>query len=639
MPIRNLGRQDRLLTHLIEIKPVDLTHPHHTQRLFVFLLAVALVRGLMYAVAIPLWHASDEANHTEYVLFILWENRLPQPGDVAADVRREILASLWEDERTAPVTHSSPGALLGETPPSIPGPSEFSHPPIYYLFIATLLRPLAHHGVTTLAYAARLGSVLLGVTSLGLTILAARAFFSRRPWAVWAIPVLVLFIPAHTFSNSTINNDQLAEVVMSVFFYLWVLAFQKGLSWRKAFALIGIALIGLYTKRTTAISVPLILVGAIIVAGRRLSGADRRWRWGILLALVAVGVCLAVVALDSEAVAGWYATGNVSRSNHVNKSGEHSMHLAVDPVDKNLDRATVYQVLPPQALEIVRGKEVTFGLWTKGNQDAKIQLGIGDGSHWYQKSVTGTDDWQFHQIRGVVGQNAPELRMWMAAQASASADVYVDDLSLLVTHGDGQNVLYNGSAEKSAWMLRPWVKALAAKLEWLRLDPNGVQSVLDVGESWRFRDILVGIVDNLFKLFWATFGVRQVYVGQMWFYLLAVVHLFAGVGLVRAWIRHCRAESHIPRWLVEFLLFALLSAIVAVFAAIARGYPLGSMRFVPAGRYLYVVMVPYAFLMVTGIGSWIPRRYHSLAVVAATVMLVSFDALCMFYYVIPQWYG
>ena len=56
------------------------------QRLLVLLLVLAFVRGLLYIAIIPLWHAADEANHTEYVLFILRENQLPRPGAVAVAI-------------------------------------------------------------------------------------------------------------------------------------------------------------------------------------------------------------------------------------------------------------------------------------------------------------------------------------------------------------------------------------------------------------------------------------------------------------------------------------------------------------------------------------------------------------------------
>ena len=617
---------------------MDSTYPHHTRRLFVLLLVLALVRGLIYATIVPLWHAADEANHAEYVLFILRENQLPQRGSVAASLRREILASLWENDGGTAIPGLTPGALLGDIPPPIPGPSEFPHPPGYYLLLATVLRPLAHHDVTMLAYAARLASVFLGVISIGVAILSARTLFVGQPWSLWAAPILVLFIPAHTFSTSTINNDQLAEVVISVFFYLWILAFKMGLSWGKVIGLVGITLIGLFTKRTTAISVPLSLVAVTMLANRRLSKAQMRLRWGIPLALMASLVCVGVVSLHPEAVAGWYSsTGNVSQVSQVSKNGKHSMRLVVDPANEGLVGA--YQVLPSQALEMLRGKKVSFGAWVRGDSGSRVQLQILARRHQYQRDVAVTDEWQFYQVVGEIDQDASELRMVITAQASSPAEVYVDDLSLLTADSVEQSFLYNSSAESSAWTLRPWAKSLIAKLKWLRLNPNVVQSVLDVRETWRFRDILVGIVDNLFKLFWAVFGVREVYVGRIWFQLLTIVHLFAGVGLVRAWRRRHRSESPASHWQVELLSFALLAVIVAVIAAIARGYPLGTMRFVPAGRYLYVITVPYSLLMVTGIGSWIPRRYHSLAIIATMVMLVSFDALCMFYYIIPRWYG
>jgi len=607
------------------------------RHLFALLLVLALIRGLIYAVVVPLWHAADEVNHAEYVMFILRERRLPQPGDAVPELRRDLLASLVESDVSASQRGFTGGDLLSDAPPAIPGPSEFLHPPTYYLIEALALWPLAHHDVMTQAYVARIVSMLIGMATLRMVILSARLLFSEQPWLMLGIPLLVLFIPAHTFTNSTINNDQLAELVMSVFFYLWLLIFKSGLSAGRIVGVIIITLIGLFTKRTTAISVPLSLVALLILASRRLENVKRWHWWSICLGLTIGVVCLGAAILHPGAVAGWYASSakGASLSSFKAKSGEHSMHLSLGPGRESI---SIYQVLPPQTVEALQGEEVSFGVWINGDKDAVVLLQISDGSHNYREVAEVTANWQFHKVSGFIDPNASELLVTVVVYGTQSADAYCDDMFLRKTNGDGENYLYNGSAERATWRLRPWVTDLLSKHQLLRLDPNIVQAVLDVEGSWPFRSILADSADNLFKLFWAVFGVREVYVSPLWYRILVITHLVSAAGLVLAWIRGHQRKNMVTRWQVESLCFCLIALIVTATVALIRGYPLGSMRFVPAGRYLYVAIVPYAISFVVGIASWIPRRYHPLALIVGAIALFCFDSLCLIYYIIPQWY-
>ncbi|MBC7251258.1 MAG: glycosyltransferase family 39 protein, partial [Anaerolineae bacterium] len=376
---------------------------------------------MIYSIVIPLWHAADEVNHAEYIMFIVRERRFPQPGEAIPELRRDLWASLIESG--IPTSQLVEGALLSETPPPIPGPSEFRHPPAYYVLEAMSLWPLVHHDVMIQAYAARIVSMLLGTLTLGVIVLSARTLFPEQPWLTLGVPLLVLFIPAHTFTNSTINNDQLAELLMSVFFYLWLLIFRSGVSAGLIAGVISVTALGLFTKRTTVLSVPLSLVALLILASRHLEHAKRWLRWTVFWGLIIGAIGLGTAALHRGAVASWYTSSpeGTSLSSSPVKSGKHSMQLTLVPGRKSI---TVYQVLPPQAVEALQGEKVSFGVWTSGSEDTNIQLQVSDGNHNYRKEAESTTDWQLHEVTRLIDPNASELRVTITVRSSSPVSVY-----------------------------------------------------------------------------------------------------------------------------------------------------------------------------------------------------------------------
>ncbi len=269
----------------------------------VLLLALAMVRGVIYSSVVPLWQAPDEPSHFEYVKLILERRSLPQEGDIFPSVSREIVASMIEQDvgRYQPAAFVPPEARIAPQPPDIPGPSQLSHSPSYYLLNALLLAPLEEQDVATQAYAARLVSVALSTLVVLVAFLTARELFPKEPFLTLGIPTLVLFIPAHTFMTSTINNDHLAELICSLFVYLSVRSFKCGISFWSSLSLGLLIPLGIWTKSSALVMIPFAGAGLLLSLPGRIASRSRAWRWAFLGLVVAMGVGIIAMAVDFRA--------------------------------------------------------------------------------------------------------------------------------------------------------------------------------------------------------------------------------------------------------------------------------------------------------------------------------------------------
>jgi len=262
--------------------------------------ALALVRGTIYSVVVPLWQAPDEPSHFEYIKLILERRTLPQEGDVSLHIRKEIVTSLIEQDtgRYMPGFVIPREVLIAPEPPQIPGPSQSVHPPLYYLLNALILLPLQYQEVATQAYWARLVSVALSALLVLVAFLTARELFPEEPFLTLGIPTLVLFIPAHTFMTSTINNDHLAELICSLFVYLSVRAFKHGISLWSGLSFGLLMLLGIWTKSTALVMIPFAGAGLLLSLPGSAVLRSRTRRWAFLGLVVAMGIGIIVIAVD-----------------------------------------------------------------------------------------------------------------------------------------------------------------------------------------------------------------------------------------------------------------------------------------------------------------------------------------------------
>jgi hypothetical protein len=139
--------------------------------------------------------------------------------------------------------------------------------------------------------------------------------------------------------------------------------------------------------------------------------------------------------------------------------------------------------------------------------------------------------------------------------------------------------------------------------------------------------------------FWAYFGWMAVPVSDRWYGAILLATLGAAVGW-GLWSRD-RATGRAGRygfdaWAVIMMAGALVLA-VAIFVWIALlSRATGYYQF--QGRYLFPVVVPFAFLLVGGWVNITPSRTRGVLVWAGLVFLTVFDAWAVMRYVVPYFY-
>src|SRR3990172_3278888 len=148
--------------------------------LLVIILALALIRGVLYASVVPPWQTPDEPKHFEYVALLQDKGRLISHEDADPVLQREIISSMrsydfWKfGYANGPEATSRSFQDIWKD-----SPTQLHRPPLYYLIVSPFYRLALDMPVDFQLYVVRLVSVLLGVLTVLMVFLAARTIFPR----------------------------------------------------------------------------------------------------------------------------------------------------------------------------------------------------------------------------------------------------------------------------------------------------------------------------------------------------------------------------------------------------------------------------------------------------------------------------
>ena len=205
------------------------------------------VLGILYAVYTPPWQSPDEPAHYNYVRYLAAHHRLPvlQAGDYPHDYLEKIVRAKFPPEMTIdPIRY------------------EFWQPPLYYL-LAVPIYLLFGGALIPL----RLFSVTCGAGLLIVAYGIVRQVFPRNEALALGTVALIAFVPQHLAMTAAVNNDALAELILAGVMWglvRWVASEEQEGEPRILVAAGVLMGLGLLTKTSTVVSVPLALVALVL---------------------------------------------------------------------------------------------------------------------------------------------------------------------------------------------------------------------------------------------------------------------------------------------------------------------------------------------------------------------------------------
>jgi hypothetical protein len=249
----------------------------------------------MYALVIPPWGLLDEQQHFHYVQLIAEEQRTPVMW--RDRLSRDIVDSIYAVRRYV---------TLGAD--AMPDRNELErsdlffdlysyeglHPPLAYTVLAPFYS-LGPPDVLSKLFILRIVSALLSGITLLLVWVSARWLWPAAPAVAILATSYVALLPERAASAGRVNNDLLVEITCAAVFALLARVWAGGPTWRQA-ALVGLCLgLGVLSKLSVSILLPVVLggwiAGALIHRQRRSTAAGQT---ALILAL-ALACFVAVV--------------------------------------------------------------------------------------------------------------------------------------------------------------------------------------------------------------------------------------------------------------------------------------------------------------------------------------------------------
>lgn len=609
------------------------------------ILVLALIHGLVYLLMVPPWQHYDEPGHFEYAWLIANRSQLPETGDYDQVMRREVAASMLEYGyfRDAPSPHLNLLATNQSTWIAIP---QLSDPPLYYMLAALPLQIIRHSDITIQLYAARSVSLVLYLLSIWITCRLTKELTSPGHPLRWAVPMMMVLLPAYTDLMTAVNNDVGATVVFSWFLWGSVQIILRGMSWLRLIWVLTTAALCVWTKNTAAVA---LLLAPLALALALIRGRRSLWVWtGFLL----TGIALILLAFSWGDAALWYRNSNqellTRQSTKAAPVGQHVLSLQMTTEEPNRQ---LRQPLTRKDIEALQGKKVTLGAWMWATLPTQVRSPmLYDGQRTTSEVVEVGTSPTFQAITATVSEDAEQIEVVLQPLLNRSptemVTVYYDGVVLVegerpldspptFENSEGRggtwgqdsfiNRVRNGSAEQAWPRLRPWVNKTLQKYTRFSLT-RLMASLLDwerTGEVYplEFRHLLY--------TFWARFGWSQVKMGEFWFWAYSGWTALAFLGAVGTTWNRLRNWLQQNQWQeLNLLVFLLISLTLVWLIAILRIHPFE--WYLSPARYTYPAISIFVLAFIEGFRNIITRIHPHLFAPTLILCLLILNGAALF---------
>lgn len=137
--------------------------------------------------------------------------------------------------------------------------------------------------------------------------------------------------------------------------------------------------------------------------------------------------------------------------------------------------------------------------------------------------------------------------------------------------------------------------------------------------------------------FWARFGWLDIVLSDFWYTLLLIVDAIALVGLGLYGGKLFTRQITLTLWQKKGLVFLAIGTILVCLQTFIRDNILT--HFFPHGRMLFVAIVPISLFFMLGMREIVRAFDERRALFLLGLLMAGFDAMCLFSYILPYYYG
>jgi hypothetical protein len=262
----------------------------------VCLLALALISHALYASMVPPWQAPDEPAHFEVAELIHANGRLVTPADRGPGLQPDIVASLDRNKFFQYI----PWAIRDHVIQAY----QFQQPPLYYILAAFTWWVAPGQSIENQLLFMRFLSVVMNLGMVALAMFTMERLEPQDEFLQWTVPAFVGLLPMSTFISSTVNNDNLANLVAAAAVLVATDYLMCGARARDILAFLFFVPLAALSKRSALIVMPIGFIAVVFAhlkpaAWRRIT--PRRAMVAFVLPIVLL-VVLILLAASSEPV-------------------------------------------------------------------------------------------------------------------------------------------------------------------------------------------------------------------------------------------------------------------------------------------------------------------------------------------------
>ncbi len=271
-----------------------------SKQLLPLILALAMIRGLIYAAVIPPWQAPDEPPQFERVVASLnsadWYSTVQNQPTWYSDLKQalftfdfygfvDIPRRIYDPHQPLNhyliLYHEAYGGLYGSR--------------LAYAMIGWPLLVWPQPNIIMQLYVIRLYTVLMGVAVILLAYLITQTIFPNNRFLGLGVPLLILFHPQHTHLLATVNIGNLAELWATLALYFMTIGLKRGFTWPISSATLFFSFIAIWTKATAYFLLFVLALIGLIYLLEQHQQLSRYWRWGLWAGIIFGGLMVFLV--------------------------------------------------------------------------------------------------------------------------------------------------------------------------------------------------------------------------------------------------------------------------------------------------------------------------------------------------------